>query len=147
MRQFATDCNKLITAARPMHQLTAAPGLMGLRDGVSPMAQSTAAAAIDDGQWSRNSMSVAGHMLEPRHGTVFIVCDTDTTAATVSLPCIADRITCVARATRDRACRPPGSTLHAKKSMKVNGVTERSRQFSAVRTRSSIRTIVCGSKM
>lgn len=135
-----------------MHHLTATPGLTGLRDGVSLMAQSTAAAAIDDGQWSKNSMSVAVHMfavvtLEPHRSTVFIVCNTDTTVATITLPCIADRITCVARAMSDRACLPPGSTLHAKKSMKVNGVTERSRQFSAVRTRSSIRTIVCGSKM
>ena len=42
-----------------MHQLTAAPGLTDSSDGVSPVAQSTAAAAIDDGQWSKNSMSVA----------------------------------------------------------------------------------------
>lgn len=42
-----------------MHQLTAAPGLTDSSDGVSPMAQSTAAAAIDDGQWSKNSTSVA----------------------------------------------------------------------------------------
>jgi hypothetical protein len=42
-----------------MHQRTAAPGLTDSSDGVSPVAQSTAAAAIDDGQWSKNSMSVA----------------------------------------------------------------------------------------
>uniref|UniRef100_A0A0A9D1U9 Uncharacterized protein n=1 Tax=Arundo donax TaxID=35708 RepID=A0A0A9D1U9_ARUDO len=100
-----------------MHQLTAVPGLTDSSDGVSPVAQSTAAAAIEDGQWSKNSMSW-----------------------------IAARITCVARSMRHLVCLPPGSTLQAKKSMKVNGVTDRSRQFSAVRTRSSIRPIVPGSK-
>ena len=64
----------------------------------------------------------------------------------IILPCIAARITCVARAIRHLVCLPPGSTLHAKKSMKVKGVTDRSRQLSAVRTMSSIRPTVPGSK-
>jgi hypothetical protein len=139
-----------------MHQLTAAPGLTDSSDGVSPMAQSTAAAAIDDGQWSKNSTSVAVpqlvhwrlelHALQrstkftpaapsPKHKQCIII-----------LPCIAARITCVARAMRHLVCLPPGSTLHAKKSTKVKGVTERSRQLSAIRTSSSIRPTVPGSK-
>jgi hypothetical protein len=70
------------TSARPMHQLAAARELTGLRDGVSPMAQSTAAAAIDDGQWSKNSMSAAVHMFTftlelHRSSTVLNVCDSE----------------------------------------------------------------------
>lgn len=144
-----------------MHQLTAAPGLTDSSDGVSPMAQSTAAAAIDDGQWSKNSTSVAAvhssavSTLEvvgtwncmhcsaapslPRPPSTSMQC-------IIILPCIAARMTCVARAMRHLVCLPPGSTLHAKKSTKVKGVTERSRQLSAIRTRSSIRPTVPGSK-
>ena len=44
-----------------MHQLMASLGLTNAMAGVSPVAHSTAAAAIDDGQWSKNSMSVALH--------------------------------------------------------------------------------------
>lgn len=145
----------IYTSARPMHQLTAAPGLTDSSDGVSPMAQSTAAAAIDDGQWSKNSTSVAVPQLVHwrlelhalQRSTKFTPAPKHKHAVHYYiLPCIAARMTCVARAMRHLVCLPPGSTLHAKKSTKVKGVTERSRQLSAIRTRSSIRPTVPGSK-
>jgi hypothetical protein len=64
---------------------------------VSPMAQSTAAAAIDDGQWSKNSMSVVVHIftLELHHSsTVFNVCNADTAAASnyITIHCRQDHL-------------------------------------------------------
>lgn len=58
-----------------------------------------------------------------------------------------DNMIPVARETRKPEKVPVGSSLHAKKSIKVNGVMDRSLQSRTVRMRSSIRLIVLVSNM
>lgn len=60
----------------------------------------------------------------------------------IVLPCILDKMIFVVLEIRNSIKVPIGSSLHAKKSMKLNGVTDRSLQSKTLRTRSSMRRIV-----
>lgn len=109
----------IASSSRPiMRQLTRVPWSMDTSCMISLEAHSTAAAAMDDGQWSKNSVS-------------WIVAN----------------VTWVAWWINSLMCLPFGSTLSANKYMKVKGVIDRSLQSSASRTRSSIRKIVRCSNM
>lgn len=65
----------------------------------------------------------------------------------IVLPWILDKMIFVALEIRNPIKVPVGSSLHAKKSMKLNGVTDLSLQSKTLSTRSSMRRIVFVSKI
>lgn len=102
----------------PPHHDSACSGFSSDKLGISLAAESMAAAAMHDGQYSRKLASL-----------------------------IFDNMISVAREIRNPMKVAVGSSLHAKKATKLKGVMDRSLQSKTPSTRSSILRIVLGSKI
>jgi len=139
----------VLTFLRPLHHDSACSGFTTDKFGTSFAAQSKAAAAIHDGQYSRKITSVdhinSFDFTFKTH--IHHLCLKTAQFSHLFLPRIFDIIISVALEIRNPMKSPDGSSLQAKNAMKLNGVTERSRQSNTLSTSNSILHIVLGSNI